>query len=64
MPVKTFLIFDEDFQIGRINNRTYRSQAKLEDFDPGSMTSATIHLEVNLDTEGTGWARSDKMSSS
>ena len=55
MPVKTFLIFDEDFQIGRINNRTYRSQAKLEGFDPGSMTSATIHLEVNLDTEGTGW---------
>ena len=54
-PVKTFLIFDEDFQIGRINNRTYRSQAKLEGFDPGSMTSATIHLEVNLDTEGTGW---------
>ena len=54
-PVKTFLIFDEDFQIGRINNRTYRSQAELKDFYPGSMTGATIHLEVKLDSEGTGW---------
>ena len=56
MPVKTFLIFDEsDFELGRISNRTYKRQAKLEDFDPGSMTSATMHLEVELDPDQTGW---------
>jgi len=56
VPVKTFLIFDEsDFELGRISNRTYKRQAKLEDFDPGSMTSATMHLEVELDPDQTGW---------
>ena len=56
MPVETFLIFDEsDFELGRISNRTYRKQAKLEDFYPGSMTNAVMHLEVELDPDQTGW---------
>jgi len=48
MPVKRFTIFDTNFEIGRLTKKTFRSSAMLSNFNPASMTSATLYAEVKL----------------
>ena len=55
MPVKRFLVFSDDFEIGRIRNTVYRNQAVLRDYNPGSAVKSTITLRVKLDPDNTGW---------
>jgi len=54
VPTKTFLIFDENFELGRRDGRKC-SQTWLKNFKPGSMTRATLHMDITLDEDKTGW---------
>jgi len=53
--LKTFTIFDENFEIGRVRNTTFSDYATLKNFNPGSMTKATLNVQVTLDPNNTGW---------